>query len=120
MPVLLKDSKYAQRDVIGDLNIIKNFKYQTLRDYYHKWYRPDLQGIVIVGDINVDEIEAKLKKVFADVKAPVNPAERIYYPVADNQEPQIFIGTDKEIETPSISFFFKSEAFPDSLKNTIN
>ena len=47
-------------------------------EYYAKWYRPDLQGIVIVGDINVDEIEAKLKKVFADVKAPVNPAERIY------------------------------------------
>ena len=105
---------------IGSLDVINNFPYQDIRDYYAKWYRPDLQGIMIVGDINVDEMEAKLKKVFADVKAPVNPAERIYYPVANNQEPQIFIGTDKEIETPSISFFFKSEAFPDSLKNTIN
>ena len=105
---------------IGSLDVINNFPYQDIRDYYAKWYRPDLQGIMIVGDINVDEMEAKLKKVFADVKAPVHPANRIYYPVADNQEPLIFIGTDKEIETPSISFFFKSEAFPDSLKNTIN
>ena len=69
---------------IGSIDVINNFPYQDIRDYYAKWYRPDLQGIVIVGDINVDEIEAKLKKVFADVKAPVNPAERIYYPVADN------------------------------------
>ena len=84
-----------------------------------KWYRPDLQGIVIVGDINVDEIEAKLKKVFAEVKAPVNPAERIYYPVADNQEPLIYIGTDKEVKNPSVNIFFKQDATPDSLKNTI-
>ena len=75
---------------IGSIDVINNFPYQDIRDYYAKWYRPDLQGIVIVGDINVDEIEAKLKKVFADVKAPVNPAERIYYPVADNQEPLIY------------------------------
>ena len=120
LPVMYPDSKYADCMPIGSLDVINNFPYQDIRDYYAKWYRPDLQGIMIVGDINVDEMEAKLKKVFADVKAPVNPAERIYYPVADNQEPQIFIGTDKEIETPSISFFFKSEAFPDSLKNTIN
>ena len=74
---------------IGSLDVINNFPYQDIRDYYAKWYRPDLQGIMIVGDINVDEMEAKLKKVFADVKAPVHPANRIYYPVADNQEPLI-------------------------------
>jgi len=79
------DSKYADCMPIGSLDVINNFPYQDIRDYYAKWYRPDLQGIMIVGDINVDEMEAKLKKVFADVKAPVNPAERIYYPVADNQ-----------------------------------
>ena len=120
LPTMYPDSKYADCMPIGSLDVINNFPYQDIRDYYAKWYRPDLQGIMIVGDINVDEMEAKLKKVFADVKAPVHPANRIYYPVADNQEPLIFIGTDKEIETPSISFFFKSEAFPDSLKNTIN
>ena len=119
MPVLLKDSKYAQRDVIGDLNIIKNFKYQTLRDYYHKWYRPDLQGIVIVGDIDVDTVEAKLKAVFADVQKPVNPAERTYYPVADNKEPIVAIGTDKEVDDPSIEIYFKQDATPDSEKNNV-
>ena len=113
------DSKYSDCMPIGSIDVINNFPYQDIRDYYAKWYRPDLQGIVIVGDINVDEIEAKLKKVFADVKAPVNPAERIYYPVADNQEPLIYIGTDKEVKNPSVNIFFKQDATPDSLKNTI-
>lgn len=120
LPVMYPDSKYADCMPIGSIDVINNFPYQDIRDYYSKWYRPDLQGIVIVGDINVDEMETKLKSVFADVKAPVNPAERTYYPVEDNQEPMIYIGTDKEVETPSISFFFKHEATPDSMKNTIN
>ena len=105
---------------IGSIDVINNFPYQDIREYYAKWYRPDLQGIVIVGDINVDDIEAKLKKVFADVKAPTSPAERIYYPVPDNQEPLIYIGTDKEVKTPSFNIFYKHEATPDSIKNTVN
>ena len=113
------DSKYADCMPIGSIDVINNFPYQDIRDYYAKWYRPDLQGIVIVGDINAEEMEAKLKEVFKDVKAPVNPAERIYYPVADNQEPLIYIGTDKEVANPSINIFFKQDATPDSLKNTI-
>ena len=62
---LYPDSKYSDCMPIGSIDVINNFPYQDIRDYYAKWYRPDLQGIVIVGDINVDEIEAKLKKVFA-------------------------------------------------------
>ncbi len=120
LPVMYPNSKYADCMPIGNIDVINNFPYQDIRDYYAKWYRPDLQGIIIVGDIDVDQMEAKLKNIFTDVKAPVNPAKRVYYSVEDNQEPLIFIGTDKELETPSVSFFFKSEAFPDSLKNTIN
>ena len=118
-PALYPNSKYADCMPIGSIDVINNFPYQDIRDYYAKWYRTDLQGIIIVGDINVDEIEAKLKKTFADVKAPVNPAKRIYYPVEDNQEPLIYIGTDKEVKNPSVNIFFKQDATPDSLKNTI-
>ncbi|MDD3036805.1 pitrilysin family protein [Bacteroides sp.] len=120
LSTMYPDSKYADCMPIGSLDVINNFPYQDIRDYYAKWYRPDLQGIIIVGDINVDEIEAKLKSIFADVKAPVNPVERTYYPVADNQEPLIYIGTDKEVKTPSFNIFYKHEATPDSTKNTIN
>jgi zinc protease len=57
MPVLYKDSKYAKRDVIGSLEVIQNFDYETLRKFYHDWYRTDLQAIAVVGDIDVDEVE---------------------------------------------------------------
>jgi zinc protease len=116
---LYPDSKYADCMPIGSLDVINNFPYQDIRDYYSKWYRPDLQGIIIVGDVDVDQIEAKLKTLFADVKAPVDPAQRVYYPVPDNDEPLIYIGKDKEVPNPSVSIFFKHDAFPDSMKNTM-
>ena len=111
--------KYADCMPIGSIDVINNFPYKDIRDYYHKWYRPDLQGIVIVGDIDVDAVEAKLKAVFADVQKPVNPAERTYYPVTDNKEPIVAIGTDKEVDDPSIEIYFKQDATPDSEKNNV-
>lgn len=118
-PTMYPGDKYADCMPIGDIDIIDHFPYQDIRDYYHKWYRPDLQGIIIVGDIDVDRMEQKIKAVFADVPKPVNPAERIYYPVADNQEPLIYIGRDKEIDDPSINVFFKHDVTPDSLKGNM-
>ena len=118
-PVIYPDSKYSDCMPIGSIDVINNFPYQDIRDYYAKWYRPDLQGIIIVGDIDVDQMEAKIKSVFADVKKPVNPAERIYYPVPDNAEPLIYIGKDKEIDSPSIDIYFKHDATPDSIKGTM-
>ena len=61
------------------MEVVDNFPYQALRDYYEKWYRPDQQGIVVVGDIDVDKIEAKIKKIFSPIKMPDNPAEREYF-----------------------------------------
>ena len=119
LPKLYPNNKYGLRLPIGLMSVVDNFKYQALRDYYHKWYRPDLQGIVIVGDIDVDTVEAKLKAVFADVQKPVNPAERTYYPVTDNKEPIVAIGTDKEVDDPSIEIYFKQDATPDSEKNNV-
>ena len=119
LPTIYPGDKYADCMPIGSIDVINNFPYKDIRDYYHKWYRPDLQGIVIVGDINVDAVEAKLKAVFADVQKPVNPAERTYYPVADNKEPIVAIGTDKEVDDPSIEIYFKQDATPDSEKNNV-
>ena len=118
-PVIYPGDKYADCMPIGSIDVINNFPYKDIRDYYHKWYRPDLQGIVIVGDIDVDAVEAKLKAVFADVKKPENPAERTYFPVADNKEPIVAIGTDKEVDDPSIELYFKQDATPDSEKNNV-
>ncbi len=119
LPVLYEGSKYTHCMPIGEIDIIDNFKYQELRDYYKKWYRPDLQGIIVVGDIDVDAMEAKIKKTFSHIAMPQNAAERIYYPVPDNQEPLIYIGKDKEIDDPSVEIFFKHDATPDSLKSNL-
>ena len=119
LPTIYQGDKYADCMPIGSIDVINNFPYKDIRDYYHKWYRPDLQGIVIVGDIDVDTVEAKLKAVFADVQNPVNPAERTYYPVTDNKEPIVAIGTDKEVDDPSIEIYFKQDATPDSEKNNV-
>ena len=71
-----------------------------LREYYKKWYRPDQQGIVIVGDFDVDEMEAKVKKLFGTVVMPANAAERTYPKVSDNEKPIYAYFTDKELQYP--------------------
>ena len=68
---------------------------------------------------SIDQMEAKIKSVFADVKKPVNPAKRVYYPVADNQEPLVYIGKDKEIDDPTIEIYFKQDPTPDSIKGNM-
>ena len=65
LPELLPESKYAHRLPGGLVDVIKNFTYQELRDYYAKWYRPDLQGIIVVGDIDPDAIEKQIKSLLA-------------------------------------------------------
>ena len=113
------DSKYSDCMPIGHLDVINNFPYQDIRDYYAKWYRPDLQGIIVVGDIDVDQMEQKIKTLFSDIKLPAERAERIWYPVPDNEEPIVYIGKDKEIDTPIVDIYFKHEATPDSIKGSV-
>jgi len=117
IPVLMKDSKYAERDVIGDLDIIKNFKYQTLRDYYHKWYRPDLQAIAVVGDFDADQMEKKVKELFSKIPTPVNPAKREVFTVAPHDEILFVCATDKEITSSSVSVYIKYPETPVVEKN---
>ena len=93
---MYKDSKYAYRLPIGTMEVVDNFPYQALKDYYEKWYRPDQQGIIVVGDIDVDKVEEKIKKLFSPIEMPANAAERVYYPVPDNDEPLIALAKDKE------------------------
>ena len=118
-PVMYKDSKYAYRLPIGIMEVVDHFPYQVLRDYYEKWYRPDQQGIIVVGDIDVDQIEAKIKKIFSSIEMPENAAKREYFPVPDNDEPLITIAKDKEQQIPIIYLFHKHDAVPNEAKENI-
>ena len=121
LPEIYPDSKYGLRLPIGTMDIVMNFPYEALRSYYRKWYRPDLQAIVIVGDINVDEMEQKIQKVFADIQpASADAAPFEYYPVPDNAEPIVSINKDKEQHTNNVLFMWKAKAFPREMKNTTN
>lgn len=106
---LYKGSKYAKRDVIGDLNIINNFEYQVLRDYYKKWYRPDLQSVIVVGDIDVKEIEKKIIATFSSIEMPKNPAERYYVSVPNNKGMEYVLAKDKEAQETSVVLYFKRD-----------
>ena len=113
-------SQYAKRDVIGDTAIINNFAHQTIRDYYKKWYRPDLQAIFIVGDVDVDKVEAKIKVLFADIPKKSNAAERPVYPILDNEQPVLSIVKDPEARMTRIELVYKHEKLPKEVKLSIN
>lgn len=113
LPEIYPNSPYgAPMPIIGTEEIVANFDHQFLRDYYNKWYRPDLQGIIIIGDIDVNQIESRLKEMFADIPAPVNPAERVYFPVADNAEPIVSVASDVEETTYDIMVSYKHDIVP--------
>lgn len=119
LPEIYPDSRYGHRLPIGTMEVVDNFPHQALRDYYETWYRPDLQGIVVVGDIDVDRIEGKIKEMFSKIEKPVNPAERVYFPVADNEKPIVAFGSDKEQDKYVAQIMFKYDALPGSLKGTM-
>ena len=119
MPKIYKGTKYEDCLPIGNMDIVDHFPYKDLRDYYQKWYRPDLQAIVVVGDFNVEQMEQKIQKLFGKIKAHKNPAERIYYPVTDNDKMIVAIEKDKEQPIILGHLYMKSETTPDSEKNSV-
>lgn len=110
------DNKYGQRMPIGTMEVVRGFKYDELRAYYKKWYRTDLQGLIIVGDIDPDRVEATIKKQFADVKKPENAAERIYVPVADHKGVLGVVATDKEAVGTRVGVSFKTDVTPPEVR----
>ncbi len=108
-PALFKDSKYAVRDVIGSLDVIQNFEYETLRKFYHDWYRTDLQAIAVVGDINVDEVEQKIIALFSKIEAVENAPERVFHEIPKHSETLFARATDPEATSHSVSIYIKHE-----------
>ena len=118
LPKLYPGSKYGMRYPIGTMEVIDNFKPQELRDYYEKWYHPTNQGIIVVGNVDVDYTEAKIKELFGNITNPKDQAPIVKVEVPDNAEPIVIIDKDKEQRTSVLSIMMKQETTPDSLKNT--
>ena len=119
IPVMFEGSQYANRLPIGTMEVILNFPYQDLRDYYNKWYRPDNQAIIVVGDFDVDAMEARVKELFSHIEMPANPAERIYHEVPNNVEPIYVVGSDVEATSTDIDIYFKHDPLPREYRGTM-
>ena len=118
LPALYPGSRYGYRYPIGTMEVIDNFKPEELRAYYEKWYRPDLQGVIVVGDIDVEKVEAKIKALFSPIVMPENAAAYEHYPVPATSEPIYIIDKDKEQARAIIQVMFKDDPLPEELKNT--
>ena len=120
LKALGKGTRYEHRNLIGHLDGLKSFDHSSLENFYKKWYRPEYQAVVVVGDINVDEIEAKLKKLMADIPAsPADAPQKEVIVVPDNKEPIISIFEDPEMTESGASLFIKRQALPKHLNNTV-
>ena len=119
MPIIYAGTKYSDCMPIGNIDIVRTFPYNDLRNYYTKWYRPDLQAIIVVGDINEDKIEEKIKKLFAKIPLPQNAAHRIYYPIGNNEKMILYTATDKEQPTVNFTLYMKRDVTPKQERNTI-
>ena len=110
LPTLYPGSKYGERLPIGLMSVVDNFEYQALRDYYEKWYRPDNQAIIVVGDVDVDRTEAQIKKMFSGIVMPENPAPVVREAVPDNSEIIVVVEKDKELGANGLDLYFKRDA----------
>ena len=119
LPRLYPNSKYGHRMPIGLMEIIDNFEPQVLRDYYEKWYRPDNQAIIVVGDVDVDKVEQKVKELFEPIKLQDNPAPVVAEAVPDNAEPIFVVDKDKEMQYSVVDIMFKSDPIPDEMKGNM-
>ena len=106
-PVILRDSRYAERSPIGTVESLETFEHEALRRFYREWYRPDLMGVIAVGDFGGTEVEALLIEHFEGISAPENPRERTEYQVPDHGGTLFAITTDEELPSTSVTVYHK-------------
>lgn len=115
-----KGTKYEHRNLIGYLDGLKGFDHDELADFYHTWYRPDYQAVIVVGDIDAEAVESQIKTLMSDIPAPAADApakETITVP--DNEEPIVSIFTDPEMQGTRVQLFIKRPAVPTQFNNTV-
>ena len=117
-PLLYGDTRYATRNLIGHIDGLSTFPHDELRDFYGRWYRPDLQAVIVVGDFDVDEMEAKVRAVMSDIPAKENPEPKRRITLPDNAQPVVGLFTDPEATMTSFSLYYKRPLRPFESRNT--
>ena len=118
LPYYYGDTPYSRRTLIGGEEQLKTFKRESLINFYRKWYNPDMQAVIVVGDFDVDMMEGKIKSTFGSIPAPEVPTQKIEYRLPGNVEPLVGIITDPEAQSSSVEVIWKTEPMPKELNNT--
>lgn len=118
LPYYYGDTPYSRRTLIGGEEQLKTFKRESLVNFYRKWYNPDMQAVIVVGDFDVDMMENKIRSTFGSIPAPEVPTQKVEYKLPGNVEPLVGILTDPEAENSSVEVIWKTEPLPKELNNT--
>jgi len=112
LPKMMHNSKYANRLPIGQKEILEKFKYETLTRFYKDWYRPNLMSVIVVGDIDVAEMEKKIKEHFSAYKNPANEKVRNVFEVPNHKETFVAVENDKEASNTQVQLVYKDYDAP--------
>ena len=118
LPYYYGGTPYAKRTLIGGEEQLKTFKHESLINFYKKWYNPDMQAVIVIGDFDVDMMEKKIINTFGSIPAPAVPTEKVEYKLSHNTEPLVGILTDPEAQSSSVEVIWKTEPLPKQFMNT--
>jgi zinc protease len=114
LPVQYQGSRYADRLPIGTKFSLDNFSHAALKRFYKDWYRPDMQAIIVVGDIDVNDMEQKIKETFSSIPAATSPRQREMFLVPDHTQTLSVVAKDKETAFPAVEIMYKKDPLPET------
>lgn len=118
LPYYFGDTQMARRTLIGKEEQLKNFKYESLTNFYRTWYNPDMQAVVVVGDVDPEQIEAKIKTIFGEIPAPAQPTVKPLIEIPENEQPMVAVLTDPEATNSSIEILWRIAPMPREYRTT--
>jgi Predicted Zn-dependent peptidases len=119
LPIYFKGTKMERCTLIGQQESLETFKPESLHNFYATWYHPDMQAVIVVGDVDVDRTEAKIKEIFSIIPKCENPQPKEHLTMPDHADPYVGVITDPETTNPSIEMIWHSEAAPEIYNSTI-
>ncbi|PIF61817.1 pitrilysin family protein [Flavobacterium sp. 11] len=114
---MMHESHYAERLPIGQKEILEKFKHQSLINFYKDWYRPNLMSVIVVGDIDVAEMEKKIISHFSSYKNPAKEKPRKFYDVPNHKETFVAVESDKEASSAQVQLIYKDYGAPKPIVN---